>query len=262
MKEVIFPGLNINLSFSNIAFEIVGIKIYWYGLLIMSAIIIAIILMKKDDGKYNIKFDDLIYLFVFLIPISFICARIYYVIFYFNYYQDNLLNIFNIRDGGLAIYGGIIGGIATTMVYCKIRKIKILDMLDYIAPYLILGQAIGRWGNFFNVEAFGSQTTSLFRMGIFQNGNYIEVHPTFLYESIADFAIFILLFLIRNKRKYNGEITFLYLMLYSIARFFIEGIRTDSLMFYNFRISQILSLIIFIISFIFFAYKIIQKNKS
>lgn len=262
MKEVIFPGLNINLSFSNIAFEIVGIKIYWYGLLIMSAIIIAIILMKKDDGKYNIKFDNLIYLFVFLIPISFICARIYYVIFYFNYYQDNLLNIFNIRDGGLAIYGGIIGGIATTMVYCKIRKIKILDMLDYIAPYLILGQAIGRWGNFFNVEAFGSQTTSLFRMGIFQNGNYIEVHPTFLYESIADFAIFILLFLIRNKRKYNGEITFLYLMLYSIARFFIEGIRTDSLMFYNFRISQILSLIIFIISFIFFAYKIIQKNKS
>lgn len=262
MKEVIFPGLNINLSFSNIAFEIVGIKIYWYGLLIMSAIIIAIILMKKDDGKYNIKFDDLIYLFVFLIPISFICARIYYVIFYFNYYQDNLLNIFNIRDGGLAIYGGIIGGIATTMVYCKIRKIKILDMLDYIAPYLILGQAIGRWGNFFNVEAFGSQTTSLFRMGIFQNGNYIEVHPTFLYESIADFAIFILLFLIRNKRKYNGEITFLYLMLYSIARFFIEGIRTDSLMFYNFRISQILSLIIFIISFIFFAYKITQKNKS
>lgn len=255
MKEIVFPGFGIKINISNIAFEFGELRIYWYGLIIVFAILLAFLFMKKDDGKYGIKFEDFLYLSIFLIPVSFICARIYYVVFYFDYYKDNLINVINIRDGGLAIYGGVIGGIITTVVYCKIKKINVLDMLDYITPYLALGQAIGRWGNFFNVEAFGEQTNSIFRMGIMQNGIYTEVHPTFLYESVADLAIFILLFCIRNKRKFKGEITFLYLMLYSIARFFIEGLRTDSLMFYNFRISQIVSIIMFVISILYLALK-------
>lgn len=262
MREVLFPSFGIDIEFSNIALQMANIKIYWYSILIVFAIILAFVFMKKDDGKYNIKFEEILYLSVFLIPISFICARIYYVIFNFNYYSQDLINVFNIRDGGLAIYGGIIGGIITIIVYCKVRKIKVFDMLDYIAPYLVLGQAIGRWGNFFNVEAFGRETASFFRMGIYQDGNYLEVHPTFLYESIADFIIFLLLYFIRNKRNFAGEITLLYFALYSFIRFFIEGLRTDSLMFYNFRISQILSLIIFICSLVYLIYKSVGKKKK
>ena len=135
--------------------------------------------------------------------------------------------------------------------YDKINKNIIfnenaLDVLDYIAPYLPLGQAIGRWGNFFNAEAHGIETTSFFRMGLIENGRYIEVHPTFLYESIACLCIFIILYILKNKRKYKGQITYTYLALYGLIRAFIEGLRTDSLMIGNFRISQVLSTILFV----------------
>ena len=134
-------------------------------------------------------------------------------------------------------------------------------MCDYIAPYLPLGQAIGRWGNFFNGEAHGTETNSIFRMGIMENGNYIQVHPTFLYESICTFIIFIILFTKKNNRKYTGQLTYLYFFLYSIVRAFIEGLRTDSLMLGNFRISQILSIILSIVCGSILIYKRI-KNKN
>lgn len=197
---------------------------------------------------------------LFVLPISIICARIYFIIFKLDYFIANPSEIFNIRNGGLAIYGGIIGAIVTIIVFCKKKKIKVLDVLDYIAPYLALGQAIGRWGNFFNGEAHGTQTQSFFRMGITENGNYIQVHPTFLYESVCTFIIFIILYKLRNKRKYEGQLTYIYFFLYGIARTIIEGFRTDSLMLGSFRISQILSIVLTIIFGSILLYKRL-KNK-
>lgn len=259
MSTINFEGLGISLNINRVAFELNGIKIYWYAIIIVTGIIISLFLCHKDNGKYNIKFEDVLELALFIFPVSIIFARLYFVLFKLDYYIQNPIEIFNIRNGGLAIYGGIIGAILTILIYCKIKKIKFLDMLDYIVPYLPLGQAIGRWGNFFNAEAHGTETNSLFRMGIMENGNYIQVHPTFLYESVCTFIIFIILYLKRNKRKYPGEITYIYLFLYGIARSIIEGFRTDSLMLGNIRISQILSIILSVIFGSIIIYKKVKK---
>ena len=172
------------------------------------------------------------------------------------------LEIFNIKSGGLAIYGGIIGGAITAYIYCKKKQIKIIPLLDQIVPVLALSQAIGRWGNFFNIEAYGAQTNNIFRMGILENGIYKEVHPAFLYEAIADFIIFIILITLNKKRQKTGETTLLYLILYSFVRFFIEGIRIDSLMLYNIKISQLLSVLIFVVSCSILANVVVKQHKS
>lgn len=274
MNTVIFPSINLELNIKRVAFSIFGIDIYWYGIIIALAIMIALLILKLQDGKFGIKFNTILDLAIYLIPISLICARIYYVLFNLQQYTNNPLKIFNLRDGGMAIYGGIIGGLITCIIFCKKRKIKILNMLDYIVPVLALGQAIGRWGNFINIEAHGTETNSIFRMGIIENGTYMEVHPTFLYESIITFFLAILLLNIKDSekikkdskkqliRKYPGQVTFIYLIVYSFARFFIEGIRTDSLMLFNFRISQILSMAIFVVSCLILTYKELKHKKS
>lgn len=274
MNTVIFPSINLELNIKRVAFSIFGIDIYWYGIIIALAIMIALLILKLQDGKFGIEFNTILDLAIYLIPISLICARIYYVLFNLQQYTNNPLKIFNLRDGGMAIYGGIIGGLITCIIFCKKRKIKILNMLDYIVPVLALGQAIGRWGNFVNVEAHGTETASVFRMGIIENGTYMEVHPTFLYESIITFFLAILLLNIKDSekikkdskkqliRKYPGQVTFIYLIVYSFARFFIEGIRTDSLMLFNFRISQILSMAIFVVFCLILTYKELKHKKS
>lgn len=168
MNKINFEGLGLSFTINNVLIDVNGIKIYWYGFIIILGIAICLLLCKKDDGKYNIKFDDILFLVLFLLPISVICARIYYVLFKLDYYMQNPSELLNIRNGGLAIYGGIFGAILTIAIFCKVKKIKILDMLDYLVPYLALGQSIGRWGNFFNKEAYGTETTSLLRMGIIE----------------------------------------------------------------------------------------------
>lgn len=248
MNTITFPGLNLEFNISRVAFKIFGIEIYWYAILMVTAMVIAIIMLKKRDGLYIIKFNDIVDLLLYLIPISIICARLYYIVFNLEYYLQNPKEILNMRSGGIAIYGAIIGGIITCFIFCRKRKINILDLLDYMVPGLVLGQAIGRWGNFINIEAYGTATNSFLRMGIIENGTYIEVHPTFFYESIACFAIFIILLVMKNKRNFNGQIAFTYLGLYSLERFFVEGLRTDSLMLGNIRISQMLSVMIFVVS--------------
>lgn len=212
----------------------------------MIALILALIIFKIKDEKFGIKYSDILDLCIILIPISIICARIYYVIFRLDIYAQNPVQIFHFRSGGLAIYGGIIGGIITAYIFCKKRKIEILNLLDYIAPCLALGQAIGRWGNFVNIEAYGTKTNLPWRMGIVEEGKYIEVHPTFLYESIATLIIFIILTVISKKPKFKGQITYLYLIMYSLTRAIIEDLRTDSLMLGNLRVSAVLSILIFI----------------
>lgn len=149
MEEVTFPGLNLNFEINRIAISRGQISIYWYAIIIVSAFVISMFFLKRDDKKYGIEFMQILDMSIIVIPIAIICARLYYVVFKFDYYKQNILEIFNFRNGGLAIYGGIIGAVLTIITYCKIKKINVLDVLDYIAPYLALGQGIGRWGNFF-----------------------------------------------------------------------------------------------------------------
>ena len=184
------------------------------------------------------------------------------------YYNQNLIDIFKVWNGGLAIYGGIIGGIITAFVFCKCKKIRFLALCDYCAPYLALCQSIGRWGNFVNREAYGQVTQSFLKMGIFDEitNEYIFVQPTFLYESVCTFIIFIVLTKINKNKKFSGQSFFIYMILYGLARACIEGLRSDSLYFGQIRISQLLSLLfstIFAIIYFFVAKKSKKRlNKS
>ena len=241
-----------------VAFELFGISIYWYAILIVSAMIIAVFWCRFHDGRFGIKFEKLLDLAIIMIPVAIICARLYYVLFSLDYYLKYPTEIFDIKNGGLAIYGGIIGGAIVILIFGKIKKIKVLDITDYIVPVVAMCQSIGRWGNYINVEAYGYETNLPIKMEILESGAIKYVHPTFLYESVGTLIIFIALSILSKKRKFSGEITFLYIICYSAIRFIIEGLRTDSLMLYNFRISQILSLALFII----FSGILIYKNNK
>lgn len=259
MKEVYFPILQRKFNISKTIVSIGNIDIYWYSVLIVIAIAIILICMKKEENRYGISYDEILYLMIFLLPISFICARIYYIIFNLKYYMINPSQMLNIRNGGLAIYGGIIGGGCFLLVYCKLRKINVFDVFDFLSPYLALGQSIGRWGNFFNIEAYGKETSNFLRMGIIENNKYIEVHPTFLYESVATLIICILLFRFRDKRKYKGQLILSYFICYCLIRTVIEEIRVDALTFLGVKISQIVSEIILIICIMIIIFKKYHK---
>lgn len=252
MSLVKFPAFDLELKFSQIAFYLFGIPIYKYAVCIVIGIVVALFLARFSKEKFQNKFDDILEISLYTISTGIIGARFYFVIFNLKYYLSSPSQTLNFRDGGLAIYGGLITGAIVALLYCKIKNIKILNCLDYIVPFVAIAQSIGRWGNFFNVEAYGETTNSIFRMGIETVNGYIEVHPVFLYESIATFLIFLFLRYKQKRRKFEGEIFLEYLILYSFVRIFLEGVRTDSLMLFNFRISQILSIFIFIISLIFF----------
>lgn len=261
MKTVTFPLLNLNLKISDVAFSIFGVEIYWYAIMIVTAMVVALLVLKLREKYFDIKFSDIIDLAIYVIPISIISARIYYILFSLDDYIARPASILEFRSGGLAIYGGIIGGLITCYVFCKKRKINFIDLLDYIVPSLAIGQSIGRWGNFFNVEAYGTQTNLPWRMGIYELGEYVEVHPTFLYESICTLILFIILINIKN-RKFSGQSVCVYLIGYGFVRMLIEGLRTDSLMLGNIRISQVLSLIILIFGITIYFRKIYQKKMS
>lgn len=247
MKQIILPFCDITIQINPIAFHLFGVPIYWYAIFIVASLGIAMFAYYKNDKKFGIHYDDILDLSLLLIPISFISARIYYVLFNLQSYTS-LSQMLNIKDGGLAIYGGILGGALTAYLFCKKRKISFLSLADYIIPYVSLGQAIGRWGNFVNAEAYGGVTNLPWKMGIHTATGIQYVHPTFLYESIADFLIFLLLIKLSKNRKYEGQILFTYMLTYSFIRFFIEGLRADSLMLGPFRISQIVSGILFVIA--------------
>ncbi len=255
MNIVKFPGLNLEFEFSRIAFSIFGISIYKYAVCIVLGIIVALMLCRFSKEKFDIDFNFVLENSIIAIIFGTIGARLYFVLFNLDYYSKHISEIFNFRNGGLAIYGGLILGGLAILIYCKIRKKDILNFLDYIIPYVAIAQCFGRFGNFFNIEAYGYETTSFIRMGINTINGYMEVHPTFLYEAIATFAIFVILRFVQNKRKYKGQVFLWYCLLYSLIRTFIEGLRTDSLMFGNFRVSQILSIIILIISISIMIYR-------
>lgn len=250
MNVVTFPGLNLSFEVSKVAFTIFGISIYKYAVCIVLGIVLALILCKLAKQKFDVKYNDVLVCTVLGIIFGTIGARLYYIIFNLDYYSQNVSEIFNFRNGGLAIYGGLIIGAIAIYIYCKVKKLNVLNFFDYVIPYVAIAQCVGRIGNFFNVEAYGVQTTSIVRMGIKTIEGYMEVHPVFFYECIATLLIFVILKILQNHRKFEGQIITLYCLLYSGIRFFLEGIRADSLMMFNFRASQVVSLIVFVISLV------------
>lgn len=248
------------------------ITIYWYSVLIITAIIIGIYFSSRVADKNGITKDYLTDLIFYLIPIGIIGARIYYVIFNFSIFKDNVLDIFKIWEGGLAIYGAVIASIIFIVVYSKKKNKDLLLTIDTLVPYLILGQAIGRWGNFINKEAYGTITTfsklmSLKVPSFIIKGMYIDGHyymPTFYFESIWCLIGFIMLLIIRKKDnfRHKGLLLFVYFIWYGIGRFFIEGLRTDSLYLGSFRISQIVSIILILMGVIGIIYMRRKKWKD
>ncbi|MGO1469108.1 MAG: prolipoprotein diacylglyceryl transferase [Tissierella sp.] len=238
-----------------IAFEIFGLPIRWYGIFIASAVFLGTVIALRQAKLNGIKENDLLDLLLYAIPISIIGARAYYVIFSWDLYKDNPIQALNLRSGGLAIHGVLIGAVVTTIIFTRKRNISFWKLVDTAAPSLILGQAIGRWGNYANQEAHGGPTD--LPWGIMVDG--IKVHPTFLYESIWNFGVFIfLMWYSRNKEHVDGAVFLWYLILYSFIRFFVEALRTDSLMLGPIRVAQLISIVIIAVS----SYILYEKRKQ
>lgn len=235
--------------------EFGSVQIYWYSVFILIAFIIGGYLAIIEAKRFNISENFMTNMFFYLVPIALIGARLYYVLFNLDYYSHNTIEIFKIWEGGLAIHGGLIAGLLFIIFYTKKYKVSLIRMLDIFVVSIILGQAIGRWGNFFNGEAYGPIVSLEFLQNlhipnVIIKGMYIDGmyhHPTFLYESIWCFLGFIIMLIIRyTKHLRLGQLTSFYLCWYGIERFFVEGLRTDSLMFGSIKIAQLISLIMII----------------
>lgn len=273
MDYIEFPKLGLSLPISREAFKLFGLSVYWYGIIISAAFFVAVLLGMKNSKKAGIKSDDIIDLVLFAAPLSIIGARLYYVIFNWSEFNGDILKIINIRTGGLALYGSLIGAVLVALIFCKVKKINALKLFDFCIPYFVLAQAIGRWGNFANQEAFGRNTelpwgmtsktimdqlSTLQGLGISVDPA-IPVHPTFLYESLWNLGVFFLLIWFSNRKKFEGEVFCLYMIGYGTGRFWIEGLRLDSLWLGSFRVSQVLSLVFVIVFGLIF---VIRRLKS
>ena len=249
-----FPGLGLRIENVKRSINFFGLfDIYWYAIIIAFGLMLGILLGLRHCRRYGISQDDLITYIIAAVPSAIVGARLYYVIFSWDIYKNNLAGIFNLRDGGLAIYGGIIFAVIAAIIVAKVKNQNFLRILDFAFPYIALGQAIGRWGNFVNQEAYGRTTNLPWRM----TGSGIEgaVHPNFLYESLLCFFIFFfLLYFRKNRRKYNGQVVCLYLIMYGISRAFVEYIRgNDALLIgkTDLRVSLVLSLALVLCGIIF-----------
>ena len=240
--EISFPGLGIvwdpgkTLSIGPLAF-------HYYGLLIALGLILAVLYAWKRSKEFGIRADDLTDGVLWIVPFAVICARLYYCVFKWEDYASDPLSILYIWNGGLAIYGGVIGAVVGVTVFAKAKKIKLPALLDIVALGFLIGQCIGRWGNFFNREAFGAETDWFLRMGLLNSatGEVTYHHPTFLYESVWNLIGFVILHFASKKRKYDGQIALGYVAWYGFGRTVIEALRTDSLYWGEFRVSQLLA---------------------
>ena len=277
--DIVFPNIGLEIqSIDPVAFSLFGIDVYWYGIIIITGVIAGLFLAryraKKNGEDPEIYSDFLLYALISAI----IGARLYYVAFAWDEYKDNLLDIFATRQGGLAIYGGVIGSIIALVIYTRVKRLSFTQMADTAVPGLALGQMIGRMGNFINMEAFGGYTDSLFAMALKAEagkakipramvehigplagyeGNYLQVQPTFAYESMWNLGVVIILMLYTKHKKFQGEILAMYFLLYGLGRSWIEGLRTDQLLIGNtdVAVSQVLSIILVIVSATFIIYK-------
>ena len=240
-----------------IAFTIFGVDIRWYGILIAFGMLLGVLLSCRNSSRHGLTEDDVLDTCIWMLPIGVVGARLYYVLFNLSYY-NSFKDVINIRAGGLAIHGGIIFGIITVIIVCRHKHIQPLNMLDLMIPNVALGQAIGRWGNFFNGEAHGGPTD--LPWGILVDG--VKVHPTFLYESIWCLILFFALtWFDKNKRTAPGQTLSLYMIFYSLERFFVEALRTDSLMIGPFKQAQVISLAAMAAGIILYGYTKKQSPK-
>lgn len=275
MTEVSFPGLGITMNIKSIAFSLFGIDVYWYGIIIALGIALCIILAMKDCKKCKFSQELISDLILVALPSAIVGARLYYVVCEWDYYKGDLKRIFDTRSGGLAVYGGIIAAFLGVFIACKIRKISFAACIDFAIPYIPLGQAIGRWGNFFNQEAFGTTTNLPWGMTSSKVVDYLSsncpdldssmpVHPTFLYESLFNICLFFILLQIRKRSKHDFETTCGYCIGYGLARFLIEGLRTDSLYIgnTNIRTSQLLSLVLVVFGICYVIFANVKNTKK
>ena len=267
MYTIEFPNLwGIKVTIDPVAFKFGNISVYWYGIIIALGFMLAVLLGMKNSKRFGIESENIIDLVLFAFPAALIFARLYYVVFRWDLYKGNIADIFKTWHGGLAIYGGLIGAFLTAYIFTRIKKMSLLNLLDFASPYIVMAQAIGRWGNFINQEAYGTNTRLPWGMTserirdelqILQGRGFdvdpnLPVHPTFLYESLWNIGAFLVLLWFRKRKKLDGEVFFLYVILYGIGRTWIEGLRTDSLMVGDIRVSQllaVLSALVFAIAF-------------
>ena len=238
-----FPGLGIDGIDPIRQFTIGSMTIHLYGVIIAFGLLLAILYAWKRCKQFGLRQDDITDGVLWVAPFAVLCARLYYCAFEWDSYKDNPISILYIWEGGLAIYGGVIGALIGVAVYCRIKKIKIPALLDMVALGFMIGQSIGRWGNFVNREAFGSETDIFIRMGLWntRTGEFTYYHPAFLYESLWNAVGFAALHFLSKKRQYDGQIALGYVFWYGLGRVFIEGIRMDSLWWGPIRVSQILA---------------------
>ncbi len=267
MEILRFPGLGWEIPISRVAVSIGSLEIYWYGVIIAMGFGLGLWVYLSHNRSCGIHPDEGLDIILWSMLGAIVGARAYYVAFQWDHYKDNLKEIFNLRGGGLAIYGGIIGALIVAFIVCRSKKLPMLPVADAAFPGVMLGQAIGRWGNFFNMEAFGTNTTlpwgmtsdtisnylSRHQAGLLAQGVVVDpampVHPTFLYESLWNLiGVAVLLLWLFPRRSYDGQITLGYTAWYGLGRFFVEGLRTDSLMWGSVRVSQALGGVLFIVA--------------
>lgn len=241
-----FPGLGLELNPGR-TIELGPLTIHYYGLIIATGLLLAAMYGMRRAKEFGATEDHVLDGVLWITPFAIVCARIYYCVFSWEMYRDNPIEVFYIWEGGIAIYGGVLGAIAGMFVFSKVKKLNFFAVLDLVLLGFLIGQAIGRWGNFFNREAFGSETDSFLRMGLYntRTGLWEYHHPTFLYESLWNGAGFAVLHFLSKHRRYDGQIALGYAAWYGLGRFWIEGLRTDSLYFAgtNLRVSQLLALV-------------------
>lgn len=240
-----------------VAFTIFNIDIMWYAIMISCGVIIAAIIVCLRAPKHDLTADTMLNFIIIIVPAGIVGARIYYVLFNWENYRGDFLAMINTRNGGLAIHGGLILGIATACLLCYLWKVRPLNLLDLCMPAIALAQSIGRWGNYFNSEAHGGPTDLPWGVWI-DSQSY---HPTFLYESIWCLLLFVFLIIVDNHRKFEGQIVLLYGILYSLERFFVEALRTDSLMIGPFKQAQVLSLTVIVVCLALYVLLNRRENK-
>lgn len=226
-----------------VAVTIFNVDIMWYAVMITLGIVLCVVVSSLRAPKHGMTADNVLNLAIISVPVGIIGARIYYILFNWDLYAGDFLKMINIREGGLAIHGGLIFGMATGALLCYHWKIRPLNALDLVAPSIALAQSVGRWGNYFNSEAHGGPTDLPWAVDI----NGVGYHPTFLYESIWCMLLFLVLIYVDNRRKFEGQVLLLYGILYSLERFFVEALRTDSLMIGPFKQAQLLSLTVIVV---------------
>ncbi|MCR5144052.1 MAG: prolipoprotein diacylglyceryl transferase [Lachnospiraceae bacterium] len=280
-----FPNLNIHLDHVGQEISIGSFSIAYYGIVIALGMVLAIMCIIYRAKRCGDNDEDFLDVTIWTIIFGVIGARLYYVIFSWDYYSQNLADIINLRNGGLGIYGGILAGIIAAYIGCKKKNIRFLHFADVVIPGVLIGQIMGRWGNFFNREAFGQYTDGLFAMQLPVNAvrsrsditvemlahaasingdSYIQVHPTFLYESCFNIAVLILILFLSKRVKFDGELFFIYMFMYGAGRFFIEGLRTDQLTIgaTGIAISQVVAVAMMVAAITLSAYQIKLKNKQ